>query len=47
MSEEPKPDSGWQNIKLVKNAEGKSELVIENIEHLNHGTNLVVKRHGD
>ena len=26
---------------------GKAELVIENIDNLNHGANLVVKRKGD
>ena len=41
-----KTDDDWHNIQIVKNSEGKSELIIENLDNLNEKTTLVLKRHG-
>ena len=37
----------WQTVKVVQNENGQSELVIENLEHLNEHATLILKRHGN
>jgi len=40
-------ETGWKEIQIVKGPEGKSELVIENLENLTDNTRFQVKRQGD
>ena len=37
----------WQEVKVVQNEQGSSELVIENLENLNEHATLILKRHGN
>jgi len=45
--EDNETESGWKEIQIVKGPEGKSELVIENLENLTEHTRFQVKRQGD
>lgn len=44
--EESKASEMWQNLKIVKNPQGKSELVIENLDNLNDASELIIKKKG-
>ena len=44
--EESKASEIWQNLKIVKNPQGKSELVIENLDNLNDASELIIKKKG-
>ena len=36
----------WHEIQVVKNKDGRSEIIIENLENLNEDSTLVLRREG-
>lgn len=42
----PEKMNDWQEVKVVQNEHGTSELIIENLENLNEQSTLILKRQG-